>query len=282
MALPSFLCIGATKAGTTWLNAQLECHPEVCMPVVKELHYFSAVNTPGHQDWATRTVTRAFKREFRHARQAKNEGAASPAATAMVRHLRGLLAMPFFSDDWYRACFDRPDKPGGLCGEITPAYAELSDAGIEHVNRLLPGVRIIHLLRHPLDRALSHLRMAAHRREVDASEDALMRLLEGNPQIFSRGEYQTQVPRWRRHVPPERLLLLPFGRVREAPLPLLRDVENFIGATPFDGYPLTEQVNTTRRIDIPPSVIEHLQTRVQPTIDFLSAEFGEDFLRATR
>src|SRR5204862_8294166 len=36
-----FLGIGAQKAGTTWLYEMLRLTPEVWMPPVKELHYFS-------------------------------------------------------------------------------------------------------------------------------------------------------------------------------------------------------------------------------------------------
>jgi hypothetical protein len=39
--LPTFLVIGAMKAGTTSLWHQLRVHPQVFMPEVKELHYFS-------------------------------------------------------------------------------------------------------------------------------------------------------------------------------------------------------------------------------------------------
>jgi hypothetical protein len=38
---PDFLGIGAQKAGTTWLHANLGCHPEVFLPEPKELHYFN-------------------------------------------------------------------------------------------------------------------------------------------------------------------------------------------------------------------------------------------------
>lgn len=277
MALPSFLCIGATKAGTSWLNEQLECHPGVCMPVVKELHYFSAISDPTHREWATKSVAKAFRRELRRARQQSGE-----PARAMVRHIRGLMALEQFSPAWYRACFDRPDHAGGVCGEITPAYAELSDAGIETLLALLPQVRIIHLLRHPVSRALSHLRMAAHRRETPATEQALLQLLDDNPALLSRGEYQTQIPRWQRHIPAERLLIRPFGMVRDTPLQLLQEVERFIGVPAFDAYPVAEQVNSTRSIEIPAAVVAAVTERVQPTVDFLRQTYGEAFLQATQ
>jgi hypothetical protein len=39
MRLPDFICIGAQKAGTTWLYEQLLGHPDVFMPR-KELDFF--------------------------------------------------------------------------------------------------------------------------------------------------------------------------------------------------------------------------------------------------
>src|SRR5215471_17299234 len=41
---PDFLCVGAHKAGTTWLYRQLDSHPDFWMPPVKELHYFDQLS----------------------------------------------------------------------------------------------------------------------------------------------------------------------------------------------------------------------------------------------
>ena len=38
---PHFLGIGAARAGTTWLSEQLNAHPDVWIPAIKELHYFT-------------------------------------------------------------------------------------------------------------------------------------------------------------------------------------------------------------------------------------------------
>jgi len=35
-----FICIGAMKAGTTWIHGILDEHPEVCMGLGKEVHFF--------------------------------------------------------------------------------------------------------------------------------------------------------------------------------------------------------------------------------------------------
>src|SRR5205814_8495954 len=42
---PDFLCIGAHKAGSTWLYQQLDSHPDFWMPPVKELHYFDQLSS---------------------------------------------------------------------------------------------------------------------------------------------------------------------------------------------------------------------------------------------
>ena len=38
-----FLCVGAAKAGTTWLHTQLKAHPDCHFRAIKELHYFDAL-----------------------------------------------------------------------------------------------------------------------------------------------------------------------------------------------------------------------------------------------
>ena len=41
LTLPDFLCIGAQKAGTTWLHKNLRYHPEIYLPDFKEIHFFN-------------------------------------------------------------------------------------------------------------------------------------------------------------------------------------------------------------------------------------------------
>ena len=42
---PVLFCIGAAKAGTSWLHTQLSAHPECHFRAIKELHYFDALDT---------------------------------------------------------------------------------------------------------------------------------------------------------------------------------------------------------------------------------------------
>lgn len=55
LTFPDFLGIGVQKAGTSWLHANLRCHPQVCMPRKKELHYF---------DWRPHRSLKTYASEF--------------------------------------------------------------------------------------------------------------------------------------------------------------------------------------------------------------------------
>lgn len=52
---PSFFCIGAQKAGTTWLHEMLRRHDGISLPVQKEVHFF---------DWHRKRGLGWYSRQF--------------------------------------------------------------------------------------------------------------------------------------------------------------------------------------------------------------------------
>ena len=70
---PDFVGIGAQMAGTTWLGHNLQLHPEIWMPGIKELHYFNErINDPKNpisrlygKVWGKGTVNRRWRRQVR-------------------------------------------------------------------------------------------------------------------------------------------------------------------------------------------------------------------------
>jgi hypothetical protein len=60
--LPTFVCIGAQKTGTSWLYSQLLQHPQVFLPTVKELNFFHR-ELP--QSWYARHFDRAASEQAR-------------------------------------------------------------------------------------------------------------------------------------------------------------------------------------------------------------------------
>ena len=127
MSGPTFLGIGAQKAGTTWLYRGLQQHPDIWLPPVKELHVFDeklrfprAGLSHLHGDLAPSTRWR---------RQLRNEGRRHRRVTEVDEvelENRRWASTYFLADpsiEWYRSLFDR----SGPCGEITPEFVELLD-----------------------------------------------------------------------------------------------------------------------------------------------------------
>ena len=165
MSFPTvdFLGIGAQRAGTTWLYRCLRQHPQLYLPGTKELHYFSRLAGLGPRFTKVRSVWSglfglgAAEREWRQrvgwTFQKSVRGRISMATgRELVRAVSYHLPGPK-NDAWYRRQFAA--GTGRLKGEITPAYALLDDAGVRHVTRLFPEVKVIFLLREPLSRMLS-------------------------------------------------------------------------------------------------------------------------------
>src|SRR4029078_12123362 len=107
-ACPDFLCVGAQKAGTSWLYRQLEPHPDFWMPPVKELHYLDNLN----------------RTKRRHPPRSNDERDA-----CFVQSIKDLSMRSHIYLDRYGRLFCH--KGTLHSGDISPAYSTLSDEVIE-------------------------------------------------------------------------------------------------------------------------------------------------------
>ncbi|MDB5555007.1 MAG: hypothetical protein JWL86_4991 [Rhizobium sp.] len=279
MTLPGFIGIGAHKAGTTWLYQMLAQNPSVWLPPIKEVHFFDKLNpTPELK----RVRIKHFERVAdRIERSEKKKGSAGDSATKAA-FLRSLAGDNMLTDEWYKSIFAHPDAAGKVSGEITPAYLDNATDVLPKISEMLPTTKFVLLVREPLSRSLSQIRMAISRvgKTPETTEDweFYVKRLKQN----LRGSYKTSIPLWRSFFGPERLLILPFGRLKHDPAGLLREVEDFIGAERFAYESMTEQVHKTKDVEIPQWVRDKAEELVRPQKDFLIESLGQDFYDATR
>lgn len=169
---------------------------------------------------------------------------------------------------WYRGHFPtaashafvrRRHGRGLTVGEASPGYLFHSKAP-ERVARVLPGVRLIALLRDPVDRAFSHYQHeVALGREPLTFEQALacedermsgeLERMDADPRYFShawwshtyrtRGLYAEQLERWLAVFPSEQLLVLASDELATEPAGTYERVLDFLGASgnELDSYP---------------------------------------------
>jgi hypothetical protein len=263
---PDFLCIGAQKAGTTWLMSNLSAHPAVWTPrFAKELHYFDCLHLGSGKDWVLRSYTR----------RGLGWCGENPRRTA---YFRQILDPQFaFTDEWYRHIFSIAPKDR-VRGECTPLYCALGEEGVRHVMRLSPGLKLIYMIRDPFDRMMSSLRMTMQRGGI-ADSAAVEGLLEDR--IFqARGDYARNIPLWESMFGPRSILYVPFSKIRSAPESVMRLVEDHLGIGRFDGYPrLRQVVHPTDKagLRISDRAVARIREIVAPQYPFLREKFGNDF-----
>lgn len=275
MSLPDFLCIGAQKAGTSWLNHMLLQHPQIFMPPVNELHYFDGKDRPfrpRHHELARKAARR----------EAEKGNAADPA---YLDYLARLMSFGHRTLDWYRAAYAWPVAEGARRGDITPSYLALSRNAITEARRLLGPVRIILIVRRPADRLLSQLRMWAQRDDRDdmpETEAEWLDLLRDMTSRPDRGSYGKGIARWSKAFGEDAMLVLPFGDIRTDPRGLMDRVEAHLGLSRHDYTRLADQIHVTHKVELPEAVRAAATEMTAGEDDFLRQSFGEDFLARTR
>lgn len=280
MALPNFLCIGAQKAGTSWLHQNLREHPDIWMPPIKELQFFSHMFVEQHRAWTGWHIRSSVNRLIGdHLKQ-------TPTMQTNYGHLRYLVniaSQDVFTESWYRRIFERPAANGKVTGEITPEYSTIPMDGIHYVQELLGNVKIIYMVRDPVDRALSQLRMNCSRQKKSPETDAEWIELASAWEIGNRGDYARYVPRWKSVFPESHLLFLPYGMIASEPADLMRDVECFLDIPQFENYTsLRTRVHAGASMNVPGSVQDFLAQQLEPQRRFIQSEFGERFAALTR
>lgn len=279
MGLPDFLCIGAQKAGTSWLNNVLLEHPQIFMPPINELHFFDRI---GDVEAPLRKrqinlAQKAIKRE-----EAKGDGANKD----YVDYLRHIASFPNATLDWYEAAYSWPVAAGVKKGDITPAYLEIDNEHVRYARELLGPVKLILIVRRPVDRLLSQLRMWATRTtrtDVPQDEGEWLELFREMTGRTNRGSYSRGIGLWRGHFGDENLLALPYSDMKTDPGGMINRVEDHLGIARHNGYELlTEQIHVTKKLEIPPSVVAAAAALTASEDDFIRQEFGEEFFQKTK
>jgi hypothetical protein len=183
-----------------------------------------------------------------------------------------------------------------LTGEASPYYLYHPQVP-ERIRETLPEVRLIALLRNPVERAYSHYQLNRRQgKEPLSFDDAIgseeerlrgeyQRLVQ-DPTYYSdnhykfgylaRGVYVDPLTRWREHFPAERLLVLRSEDLYRDPRETLSQVNRFLGLPEWEpGH--FKPYNQKPYSEIDPKIRQRLLDYFEPHNRRLYEYLGRDF-----
>jgi hypothetical protein len=207
-----FIVAGAQKSGTTALHYFLKKHPQVALPDRQEMHFFDDDEIFSRQPVDYELLHRHFR-------------------------VRGARSEP----DWRcrgigLALIDRRR----LAGEVTPSYLYWKPA-MERIRNYNPQIKLIILLRNPVDRAFAHWNMQRFKNRepldfLDALKEERNRISDLPPKearrfaYVDRGFYSEQLERVFKFFPREQVKVVKFENFRDRKQETLDEIFEFLGA----------------------------------------------------
>ena len=273
---PNFICIGAQKAGTTWLYKQLKSHPDIWMPPQKELHYFDRSDR-----YSSPSALKVSSLKDRLKDQLWVESAKERIAKIMssqrpnsVRWWSDYLFADY-SDDWYLSLFERPNKQ--ITGELTPAYSMLAKEDVAKMAQLLPNTKIIFLIRNPVLRAWSMLRFATKQgKKIDFDDtEKLIRQTNAKGQAH-RSDYLRTMENYSEAFGSDRILVGFYDAISSQPQVLIQEILRFlkIDDSSLPKLNLKTISNPSPKVDMPEAIFEHLKDKYQASVLLLAERYG--------
>jgi hypothetical protein len=252
---PDFLIVGPQRTGTTWLHAHLRFHPQIFLSEPKELFFFSRLKLAGDPRFQSNDLGWYLK---------------------------------FFRDPWWRWAAKNaialwrhrePYRPR-VRGEATASYAAIDRDVIAEIAALNPDVKVILMIRDPVDRAWSHAKKDLVRktgRSVDAVPAEEFRAFFSDDYQRRCAQYVRNYDNWAAHVRAENLLARTFDEIRTDPERLLLEVMRFLGVRADRRYiaaDVRDEVNPTAASKIPEQHRRYLEDLLAPDLRELHQRFG--------
>jgi hypothetical protein len=218
--MPRFLGIGAKKAGTSWLAAQLSNHPKI---------------------WF-----RFFDR-------------------ALHRRRYSLLPDQLEARVRYGGKFLAGALRGKVTGEFTPAYARLSKDRIALVHSWMPKVRLLYIMRDPVERAWAEARddfpKYLGKSVREATESELIGFFD-SPSVLRNGNYTACIQNWRCFFDRSQFFITCLEDVMADPVGVLRAAFRFLGVDSqieLERKAVDVPVYAGERVPMPEWVREYLE-----------------------
>ncbi|WAT18946.1 sulfotransferase [Aurantiacibacter sp. MUD11] len=224
---PDFVCIGEQRCGTTWLYQALRRHPDVRLPPVKSIGFFTrqsdlpavAHMLAGEAPGEARKMRRVLRTKIRSFDQL------SWFARYYFDH-RG--------DDWYRGLFAKAGDR--LTGEFCHRYAQATPAQLAAMRSSFPDLKLVFLIRDPIDRAWSGLcRYLARTGRVIGTDWELsdFRSALTAASAIQKSKYASTIRALRSEFPEEQIQIGYLEELKDDAAQFLAGISHWLGIPPL-------------------------------------------------
>ena len=240
MTLPTFIVIGTAKAGTTSIHAYMRQHPENCMSEIKETNFFAYEDSYIKENWPD-------------------------------------LVFPFTTIEDYEQHFSNC-LDSSIIGESSPSYLHSQKAACR-IKQVIPSVKLIVTLRHPVDRAISgYLMQVRHGIGKGDFSD-----FDFNMRYVKHGFYGDLLEAYLLRFGAEAIKICLFDDLMSDPTAFMRGLYAFVGASP-DFMPKTQKThnvgNVPRSIAINKWLLNYtIRYRIAPVLPKQLRSVGRTLLQ---
>ena len=278
---PTFLfCVGATKAGTSWLHDHLASHDQCYFRTIKELHYFG-LSGPAQFETALRAGRQEIGRLTNIPFKSDNKSALLDRRLADLRDWQKVLRALSFDLQAYRAYLTDGLANARVVGEVTPAYALLPLEILKSMLDVGQDVRVVYLVRDPLARLWSHVRMSIPKGiPANFKPDAVAlfdKIISGDStavasSIAARGDYAAILTKLTKAFGTKRLMVLYYEDLFGAKG--IAKLSDFLGIDPKGGD-LNRKVHQGEPLAFPAALRDRALAFLRPQYDYIAQNIGQ-------
>ena len=275
-------CIGAMKAGTTWLYDYLKKNNDVYFRNVKEIHYFDVIKLKSEESHFKRRAD-----QLKRAAQKLHDGSIRDVNNNLdhidnIIELLELYRKPYNNHYKYINYLTKGHTGQKIVGDVTPSYSSLNADIFREMSMIAQDVKFIFIIRDPVQRLWSAIRMRAREINSDKNivaacekifEELVTSFSKGNPHpMLKRSDYKSTIEHLDDSVTEKNLFYVFYEDLfTNAGTKEICDFLRIHHHAPDS----THKINIGVPVDISDSTARVLRSMLANQYEFLSARFGE-------
>ena len=266
--------VGAMKAGTSYLHDYLLSHPDVHFGRLKEVHYFDVLDFPSEQHHFKSKVSVLAERV--DALSSTTPDTFQKNIQAVENSLSNLRIYKNASGDHqeYREFLLHGFKAQKVVGDITPSYCKLSVDRLSGMYQLAPSVKFLFVMRDPIDRLWSAVRMHARQQKGDFAQvcSAVSKRIAADRDnyMLTRSDYKSIIENLKAVAPSEDIHFMFYESM------FLQSARNALCdflEIPHKKGSDTKRVNPGLPQDLPDDIRDTFYDILKPQYDFVFSNF---------